>query len=222
MAFLLGLCVQLGLVIVAGVIFAQIMGRPIDVERSRARQCRQERRVRFRPRVAHGEVVYDRDCRELAVDTQRGRRSGRRQHGVIGDVFPIVPEILRREGFAVRPFVPWSQIKREDAAPFDVDALQDIGFELQFAVELDQARIAVDDHQPDVFRTRHQCVQHAAVAPDLAAAFLETGDVRIGRYALLDGRQLSAFHQRFEGWRFDELHRQRRPCQDGENQGKKY
>ena len=116
------------------------------------------------------------DLGRLAIDQQFARRADRREVGVVGDVFPVVAEILGGEGRAIGPFMALAQMEGEDAPFLDVEALQDVGHQIVMRVVAHQPRIAIDHHVAGVLGRGHQHVQFLAVFAGHLALPLELGD----------------------------------------------
>ena len=175
-AGLLGLRLRLVEADVARMELAQVVRRPVDVQRARPGQLRQELRIRLVPGVAHGGFAQHLETRAAVAHLQRLRQAERRQVGVVGDILPEIAEIRRRERLPVRPPVARAQVQREDAAVDVLDALEDVGDEVELLVVPHEARVAVDDHHPDVAVLRHQRAQLAAVAADRPVAAVDVDD----------------------------------------------
>ncbi len=141
----------------------QVVRRPVDKKRRGARHARQKLRIGLGPAVAQREVVEHLEFRRLAVHQQIARRPGRGQLPVVGDVIPVVAEILRGERMPVRPAVPLAQLEREHASVLDLEALHDVGNDVELPVVADQPRVAVDHQQARVAAAPDQRVERAAV-----------------------------------------------------------
>ena len=195
--------VQLFLVGVFLVKLLQVVRRAVDVHRVGPRQRRQEQRVGPRPAKPHGACVEHLEFRPLSVRQHRDRQTAWRQVGIFRDVLEPVAEILGREGLPVRPFVPGPQPQRKHPVVLDIGRFENVGDEGERRRIGDEPRIAVDDHEPRVFRARHQHAQIAARPPQR----LEFGERRRARHPLVDRRQRAFRHCLGEHPRFD----QRRP-----------
>src|SRR6185503_13355693 len=170
-----------------------------------ARQARQELRVRLVPRVAHHGVGKHFELRLLAVDQQVRGRAGGRQLLVVRHILPVVAEALGGERMAVGPAVPLAQLEREDAAFLHLEALEQVGHQVQVAVVADQARVAVDHQQARIAAAADEAVQRAAV---LSGVFYVDHQRRL-RQALLERRQLSGGDLEPEHWWLSGLRKDR-------------
>ena len=170
---------------------AQVVRRPVDVQRTRTRELRQELRIRLVPGEAHRGLAQHLEAGTAVAHLQHLRQAERRQVGIVGDILPEVAEIRGRERLPVRPAVAGAQVQREDAAVDVLDALEDVRDEVQLLVVADEARVAVDDHHPDVAVLREQRAQLAAIAPDRPVAAVDVDDQRHARQPLRHRRQLA-------------------------------
>src|SRR3546814_18518770 len=66
------------------------------------------------------------ELRQLVVEPQRDLRTDRGQLLVVGDVLPEVAEVLRREGRAVGPAVPFAQLHGENRSEEHTSELQSL------------------------------------------------------------------------------------------------
>ena len=170
---------------------AQVVRGAVDVQRARARERREELRVRLVPAVADCRVVEHLDARAAIAHQQCLRQTERRQVLVVDDVVPVVAEIRRGERLTVRPLVAASQVEREHPTAFVDDLLQNVGNDAQLLVVADQPRIAIDDHHPDVAVLRHQHAHLASVNPLRPVRSLQVHDQRRIRQAVCERRKLA-------------------------------
>ena len=180
----------------------QIVGRPVDVERGRPGQRRHEIGVGLGPGVAHRGLVDDLETRCLAVDQELGLQAEGRQALVVGHVLPVIAEVLGGEWMAVRPPVALAQVHGELAVAAHLEALQDVGHDLQVRVIGGETRVAVDRHHAHVLGFGHQETEGAAVAPRAQALAVHGNDLGRRRQTFGKRRQASRFHVGVEGRRF--------------------
>ena len=182
----------------------EVMRRPEDEERRRPRHARQEMRVGLRPAVAHGGLVQHLDLGGFAVDQEIPRRPRRGELPVVGDVLPVVAEVLGGKEMAVGPAMALAQLHGEDASFLHLDRLEDVGNDVQVPVVAHQPRVAVDGEKPRVAAAAGERVQRAAMAAEARAAFAERHDERLLRHALFHRRQFSRAHLLDERGRLDQ------------------
>ncbi len=180
----------------------QVMRRLVEIERAWPGERRQEQRVGVRPAVADCQRVGELDTRLLAFWQQLTHQPGGREFGIERDVFVPVAEILRGEGFAIRPFMAFSEMEGEDPILVDIDGFGEIGGEGQVRRVADEAGIAVHHHEPRILGARHQHAQVAARPSGRLA-----GNHRLARNALRDRRDGAARHRVGEARRLDENRR---------------
>ena len=145
----------------------QVMRGPIDQRVARSGEGRQEAGIGPRPRVANGDGIQDVHGRRLAVDQQELGRPAGAEVPVVGDVFPVVAEILRGEGLSVRPAVPLAQGEGE-ASAVDRDRQEQVGLQIEVGVVADEARVAVDGEVADIPRLRDQRADRAAAGAEFS------------------------------------------------------
>ena len=192
------------------VILLQIVRRPVDVERRGPGESRQEKRIGVRPRIAHGQFVDDLDLGGHALDHHFAWRAGGRKLLVIGDIFPVIAEVLRRERVTVRPAVALAQLESEDAPFLYREAFEDVGHKIVVLVIADKARIAVNGEQLHVLVAVDQHAPLAAVVANAAPGGGNIGDQRRLGQPLRNWRQGSGFDQRVENRCLDIGNRARR------------
>ena len=147
----------------------QVVGGPVDEELVGRGDRRDEEAVGLGPGPADGELVQHLDLGQLAIDHELDVGAAERQVLVGGDVLPEEAEVLRGEGLAVGPFVALAQAQGEDPAILDLVAGEDVGHEVEVAVEADQVRVAVDVEEARLALAADQHPQLAAGLADLDA-----------------------------------------------------
>jgi hypothetical protein len=188
----------------------QIVRRPVKKRRAGLGEFRQEQRIRLVPSETHRGLVEHLEGRSLAVDHQERRQAGGRQDLVADDVFEVIADVLRAEGMAVRPFVAFAGVQREDPAVLDLDVFQNVGNEFQRLVVTDQAGVAPDVDQAHVLGPADQRVERPAVFAGGTALGLQVDDQRLGRQPFGDRRQ-----RRVEARRLLQFERGERPRHHG-------
>ncbi len=128
-----------------------------------------EEAVGLGPGPAHGELVQHLDLGRLAAGQELDVDTAEREIFVGGDILPEEAEILGSEGLAVGPFVPLAQVEREDPAVLDLVTGQDVGDEVQVAIEADEVGVAVDVEEPRFALAADQHPQLAAGLADVDA-----------------------------------------------------
>jgi hypothetical protein len=166
----------------------EVVRRPVDIERRRAGQRRQEIGIGPVPDEAHGMGVGEGHFRRTAIGQQDLRRARGRDLPVADDVLPPVAEILAGEGMPVRPAMAGAEAKGEDPLLDILDRGEDVGLELEARVVADQPRIAVDGHHAHVLRSAHDQPHLPAMAAGLEIAAGRM-DQRRARQPLGDRRQ---------------------------------
>ena len=145
------------------------------------------------PAIAYRVLIGILDLRWLSVDEQGPRRAALGKLWVVGDIFPEISKILAGKGVSVRPLVPLAQVQRENPVVGNLVTLQDIRLQFKIRRITDQARIAIDDHLPNILLLTHQQAQLAALLSwcHIAAEAHQFGFLR---NSLLDRRQLAGLH----------------------------
>ena len=172
----------------------EVVRRPEEEERCGSRLALDEVGVGLVPSVLDRQLVNDLDLGRFAVDDKFDRRAGRRQLGVVGNVFPEETEIVGGKGMAVRPLVPGPQLQGELAAFLDFVAFQDVGMELELVVVHDQASVAVDRHQARIAHAGDQHVELTALLARAVTSGEPLGDPRLLGNTLGDRRQRARLH----------------------------
>ena len=190
---------------VLGVELLQVVRRPEQPQRRRLRLRGDEVRIGFLPGVADRQLVDDFHLGRLAVDQQHDRRAVLGHFLHVGDVFPVIAEILGRERMAVRPLVAGAQLEGEFATVLVLVALEDVGLQLEVPVVDDQAGVAVERHQARVARVGDQHVDLAAAMAGPVAAGELLDDRRRRGNALSDRRQSSRLHLVGKRWCLDQV-----------------
>ena len=178
----------------------QVMGRHVDIERGRRRQFTEKGRVRIIPAVAHGIVINHLEHRQLVIDAHDRWRAARTDQLIERDIFPVEAEILSRERLPVRPAMTGAQMQGKDPLVLDLDALQNIGSDIEVLVIGNQPGIAVDDHLAHILVTGHQHRQPTAGATEITASLGRIGDTRCQRQAFRYRRQFTLGHRLIKAW----------------------
>jgi len=126
-------------------------GGPIDEWRASLCKFLQEQWVWLTPFEADGGFVNHRELRPLPVHQHKAWQADRVEFVIEGHVFKPEAEIFSSEGAAVRPFVSFPQVQREDLVIVIVDTFQNVWIEFKVLVVADQARIPPDVDEANVF-----------------------------------------------------------------------
>ena len=204
---------------VAGMEPAKPVRRGVDVDGAGAREGGQEERIRRIPRVAHGRLVQHLEPRRPPACKQLARRAGRRELLVVRDVLPVVPEVLRSKGMAVRPAMPGPEMQGEHPLVRHLHPLQDVGDELETLVVADEPGVAIHHHQAHILGPARQHPETSSVAAGLAPHCFEPGDERAARKPFRDRSKLRGRHLLRERGRLDVGGRRRRAVGEGSRGG---
>jgi len=120
-------------------------------------------------------VVDELHLRALARNNQLFCRTQRREHALVGNIFPPVAEIFSSERVPVRPAMPLSQMQGKNPIVLDIDPTEDVGLNIEFRIVRHKTRIAIDDHDSRVFGAAEDHPHRAAVL----ARYFDLHDPRV-------------------------------------------
>ena len=85
-----------------------------------------------------------------AVNHKLDRQARREKLPIVGDVFPVEAKVLGGERMPVGPFVAGAKLEGELATILGLVAREKVRMKLELVVIDDQARVAVNRHQPGI------------------------------------------------------------------------